>query len=36
MDSPMAKALMSKFVDDEVQVQTPSGTVIYLVVEIAY
>lgn len=36
MDSPMAKALMSKIIDDEVQVQTPSGTVIYLVVDIKY
>jgi len=36
MDSPMSKALMSKFIDDEVSVQTPAGAVIYLVIEIQY
>lgn len=36
MDSPMAKALMKKTVDDEVTVETPSGVQIYSVLEIHY
>ncbi len=36
MDSPMSKALMSKFIDDEVSVKTPSGEAIYLVTGIEY
>jgi len=36
MDSPMAKALMSKFVDDEVSVQTPSGPAAYQLINIKY
>ena len=36
MDSPMARALMSRSLDDEVQVQTPSGTKTYLVIDIKY
>ncbi|MDD5035338.1 MAG: transcription elongation factor GreB [Methylococcaceae bacterium] len=36
MDSPMARALMKKTVDDEVRVETPSGPMIYYVLEIAY
>jgi transcription elongation factor GreB len=36
VDAPLAKALLKKFVDDEVQVQTPSGTCNYLIVDVAY
>ena len=36
MDSPMARALMKKTVDDEVRVETPSGVQVYYVVEVGY
>ncbi len=36
MDSPMARALMKKTVDDEIRVETPSGLKIYYVVEVRY
>ena len=36
MDSPMAKALMKKRVDDEVSVHTPKGDKLYYVSEISY
>ena len=36
MDSPMAKALMKKTVDDEVVVNTPAGKVHYYVLEVSY
>ncbi len=36
MDSPMARALMKKTVDDEVAVETPSGTRVYTVLEVHY
>ena len=36
MDSPMAKALMKKGLDDEVSVETPRGESNYLVVEVRY
>lgn len=36
MDSPMAKALMKRGVDDEVVVATPQGEVRYYVVEVRY
>lgn len=36
MDAPMAKALMKKKVDDEVNVQTPKGDKHYYICEIAY
>ena len=36
MDSPVARALMKKTVDDEVQVETPAGMVSYTVIEINY
>ena len=36
MDSPMAKALMKKGFDDEVQVATPKGETTYFVVDIRY
>ena len=36
MDSPMAKALMGKQVDDEVAVATPQGEQIYEVLEVHY
>ena len=36
MDSPMARALMGKRLDDEVKVQSPSGEKIYFVTHINY
>jgi len=36
MDSPMARALMKKTVDDEVQVDTPAGTARYTVIKVSY
>ena len=36
MDSPMARALMKKTLDDEVQVETPAGTVGYVVINVSY
>ena len=36
MDSPVAKALMKKTLDDEVVVERPSGPVIYYVLDIRY
>ncbi len=36
MDSPMAKALMKKTIDDEVRVQTPEGEVVYWVLAVRY
>ncbi len=36
MDSPMARALMKKGLDDEVVVATPKGEKNYIVVEISY
>jgi len=36
MDSPMARALMKKTVDDEVQVETPAGPRTFYVLEISY
>jgi len=36
MDSPMARALMKKTIDDEVQVETPSGLAVYYVVGVSY
>lgn len=36
MDSPLAKALLGKAVDDEITVQSPSGPKVYYVVEISY
>ena len=36
MDSPMARALMKKTVGDEVRVETPSGLLVYYVVEVSY
>ncbi len=36
MDSPMARALLSKSLNDEVQVQTPAGIVKYAVIDIRY
>ena len=36
LHSPMAKALLGKHLDDEVQIETPSGKTIYEVVEIKY
>ena len=36
MDSPMARAMMKKTVDDEIQVETPSGVMVYYVLEVHY
>jgi transcription elongation factor GreB len=36
IDSPMARALLKKTVDDEVQVTTPAGPASYLVIDIRY
>ena len=36
MDSPMAKALMGKTLDDEIDVQTPGGKKSYVVLDVAY
>ncbi len=36
VDSPLARALLKKTVDDEVSVPTPEGPLIYYVVEISY
>jgi len=36
MDSPMARALMKKSVDDDVVVRTPNGDAEYLVVDVRY
>lgn len=36
IDSPMARALLGKALDDEVRVQTPSGEQYWMVVGIAY
>ena len=36
MDSPMAKALMKKCLDDEVVVHTPSGNICYYITAVRY
>lgn len=36
MDSPVAKALMKKFIDDEVKVETPNGTKNFYISHITY
>ena len=36
MDSPMARSLMGKTMDDEIVVQTPSGQQVYYVTRISY
>jgi transcription elongation factor GreB len=36
MDSPVAKALMKKFIDDEVKVETPNGTEIFYISNVSY
>jgi len=36
IDSPLARALLKKGVDDEVSVGTPSGEALYYVVEVGY
>jgi len=36
MDSPMARALMKKAIDDEVEVATPKGERRYLIVDVRY
>jgi transcription elongation factor GreB len=36
IDSPMARALLGKGLDEEVSVATPGGTASYIVVEISY
>ncbi|MFX5009149.1 GreA/GreB family elongation factor, partial [Acinetobacter baumannii] len=34
--SPMAKACLGKAVDDEIQVQTPKGKMIWYITKISY
>lgn len=36
VDSPMAKALLKKQLDEEIEVKTPKGTTQYQIVEISY
>ena len=36
MDSPVAKALMKKFVDDEVKVETPNGVQTFYISDVNY
>jgi len=36
MDAPLAKALLKRFVDDEVRVKSPGGERVYIVVEVSY
>ncbi|NND68317.1 MAG: transcription elongation factor GreB [Halioglobus sp.] len=36
MDSPMARALLGKRLDDEIEVQTPGGLQVYFIVGIRY
>ncbi|MCB1702743.1 MAG: transcription elongation factor GreB [Halioglobus sp.] len=36
MDSPMARSLLGKCLDDEIKVQSPAGEQIYYVTEISY
>jgi len=36
MDSPVAKAILGKGLDDDVTVETPKGKIIYIVVNIEY
>ena len=36
MDSPLARALMKKTVDDEAQVETPAGLALYYVLAVSY
>lgn len=36
MDSPVAKALLKKHIDDEVSVQTPSGTETFYIADVRY
>ncbi len=36
MDSPIARALMKKALDDEVMVHTPSGNICYSITEVRY
>jgi transcription elongation factor GreB len=36
IDSPMAKALLKKRIDDEVSVETPLGTRFHLILEVSY
>lgn len=36
MDSPVAKALMKKLIDDEVKVETPNGTEIFCISNVYY
>lgn len=36
MDSPVAKALLKKFIEDEVKVETPNGTEIFYISDVRY
>jgi transcription elongation factor GreB len=36
MDSPVARALMKKTIDDEITVKTPKGELNYVIIEVSY
>jgi transcription elongation factor GreB len=36
LDSPMARALLKKALDDQIEVKTPSGSASYWIIEIRY
>jgi transcription elongation factor GreB len=36
LDSPLARALLKKTVDDEARVETPGGLAVYYVIEVSY
>ena len=36
MDSPLARALMKKALDDEVKVEVPGGERTYMIVDVEY
>lgn len=36
VDAPLAKALLKRFVDDEVQVRTPGGMQSYVIIDVSY
>jgi len=36
MDSPLSKALMGKAIDADIEVETPNGTMVYYIIDVAY
>ena len=36
IDTPIAKGLVGKFVDDEIKIQTPSGDLLYEIIEVKH